>query len=135
MNRGEALDWAICGAGLRSDDRAMHDALAAQDYLYTLYELGDQPDTEVRVIGAISGMLLAEDGAEALLEKLVEPAIRIVSLTITEGGYCIDDGSGEFSPSCRWCATTWPTRGPRAGSSASARLCGGAATQACRRSP
>ena len=35
MNRGEALDWAICGAGLRSDDRAMHDALAAQDYLYT----------------------------------------------------------------------------------------------------
>lgn len=96
MNRGEALDWAICGAGLRSDDRAMHDALAAQDYLYTLYELGDQPDTEVRVIGAISGMLLAEDGAEALLEKLAEPAIRIVSLTITEGGYCIDDGSGEF---------------------------------------
>ncbi|HHK2205269.1 TPA: mannitol dehydrogenase family protein [Pseudomonas aeruginosa] len=96
MNRGEALDWAICGAGLRSDDRAMRDALAAQDYLYTLYELGDQPDTEVRVIGAISGMLLAEDGAEALLEKLAEPAIRIVSLTITEGGYCIDDGSGEF---------------------------------------
>lgn len=42
MNRGEALDWAICGAGLRSDDRAMRDALAAQDYLYTLYELGDQ---------------------------------------------------------------------------------------------
>ena len=36
MNRGEALDWAICGAGLRSDDRAMRDALAAQDYLYTL---------------------------------------------------------------------------------------------------
>ena len=135
MNRGEALDWAICGAGLRSDDRAMHDALAAQDYLYTLYELGDQPDTEVRVIGAISGMLLAEDGAEALLEKLAEPAIRIVSLTITEGGYCIDDGSGEFLaelPLVRHDLAN--PRTPR-GSSASARLCGGAATQACRRSP
>lgn len=136
MNRGEALDWAICGAGLRSDDRAMHDALAAQDYLYTLYELGDQPDTEVRVIGAISGMLLAEDGAEALLEKLAEPAIRIVSLTITEGGYCIDDGSGEFLAELPLVRHDLANPRPRAGSSAfSARLCGGAATQACRRSP
>ncbi|MHC6223181.1 mannitol dehydrogenase family protein [Pseudomonas sp. X10] len=96
MNRGEGLDWAICGVGLRSEDRAMRDALAGQDHLYTLFELGDQTDTEVRVIAAISGMLLAEDGAEALLAKLAEPAIRIVSLTITEGGYCMDDSSGEF---------------------------------------
>ncbi|MGC3765388.1 mannitol dehydrogenase family protein, partial [Pseudomonas aeruginosa] len=44
----------------------------------------------------ISGMQLPEDGAEALQEKLAEPAISIVSLTITEGGYCFDDGSGEF---------------------------------------
>jgi len=96
MNRGEGLDWAICGAGLRVEDRAMRDALAGQGYLYTLYELGDGPGTEVRVIGALNGMLLAEDGAEALLQKLAEPGIRIVSLTITEGGYCIDDSSGEF---------------------------------------
>ncbi|MDF5807048.1 hypothetical protein P4123_00550 [Pseudomonas aeruginosa] len=77
MNRGEALDWAICGAGLRSDDRAMRDALCAQD-TSTLYELGDQPDTEVRVIGAISGMLLAEDDARRCWKSFVEPAIRIV---------------------------------------------------------
>ncbi|MCO7515917.1 mannitol dehydrogenase family protein [Pseudomonas guariconensis] len=96
MNRGEGLDWAICGVGLRSEDRAMRDALAAQDHLYTLFELGDQADTDVRVIAAINGMLLAEDGAEALLAKLAEPAIRIVSLTITEGGYCMDDSTGEF---------------------------------------
>ncbi|MDF0733905.1 mannitol dehydrogenase family protein [Pseudomonas entomophila] len=96
MNRGEGLDWAICGAGLRSEDRAMRDALAAQEHLYTLFELGDHPDTEVRVIAAINGMLLAEDSAEALLAKLCEPGIRIVSLTITEGGYCIDDSTGEF---------------------------------------
>lgn len=96
MNTGEGLDWAICGIGLRPEDRAVRDALAGQDYLYTLYELGDTPDTETRVIGSISGMLLAEDGAQALIDKLASPAIRIVSLTITEGGYCIDDSNGQF---------------------------------------
>ena len=96
MNLGEGRDWAICGAGLRAEDRGVHDALASQDYLYTLYELGDTDDTEVRVIASISGMLLAEDSSEALIDKLADPAIRIVSLTITEGGYCIDDSTGEF---------------------------------------
>jgi len=96
MNQGEALDWAICGAGLRSEDRKVAQALSEQDYLYTLVELGDTPDTEVRFIGAITGMLLAEDNPQALIDKLADPAIRIVSLTITEGGYCIDDSTGEF---------------------------------------
>ncbi|WP_213880033.1 mannitol dehydrogenase family protein [Pseudomonas sp. dw_358] len=96
MNTGEGREWAICGAGLRAEDRGVHDALAEQDYLYTLYELGDTDDTEVRVIASISGMLLAEDSPQALIDKLADPAIRIVSLTITEGGYCIDDSTGEF---------------------------------------
>ena len=96
MNTGQALDWAICGAGLRSDDRRVHDALAEQDFYYTLVELGDTPNTEVRVIAAISGMLLAEDDPQALIDKLADPTTRIVSLTITEGGYCIDDSTGEF---------------------------------------
>ena len=96
MNLGEAQQWAICGAGLRSEDRKVRDALAEQDFYYTLVELGDTPDTEVRVIGSITDMLLAEEDAEALIRKLAEPSVRIVSLTITEGGYCIDDSSGEF---------------------------------------
>ena len=96
MNRGQALDWAICGAGLRVEDREMHDALAAQDFLYTLVQLGDTPGLEVRVVGALNGMLLGEDNPRALIDKLADPAIRIVSLTITEGGYCIDDSTGEF---------------------------------------
>ncbi|WP_395603351.1 mannitol dehydrogenase family protein [Pseudomonas sp. B21128] len=96
MNTGEALDWAICGAGLRTEDRRARDDLKEQDYLFTLFELGDRDDTEVRVIGAIRDMLLAEDGAQALIDKLADPQIRIVSLTITEGGYCIDDSNGEF---------------------------------------
>ncbi|CAH0151148.1 mannitol dehydrogenase family protein [Pseudomonas mediterranea] len=96
MNTGADLDWAICGVGLRAEDRRARDDLASQDYLFTLYELGDTDDTEVRVIGAISDMLLAEDGAQVLIDKLADPQIRIVSLTITEGGYCIDDSNGEF---------------------------------------
>ncbi|UVL69596.1 mannitol dehydrogenase family protein [Pseudomonas protegens] len=96
MNLGQGLDWSICGVGLRSEDRRARDDLAGQDYLYTLYELGDGDGHEVRVIGAISQMLLAEDDAQALIDKLASPEIRIVSLTITEGGYCIDDSTGEF---------------------------------------
>ncbi|WP_295478232.1 mannitol dehydrogenase family protein [uncultured Pseudomonas sp.] len=96
MNQGLALDWGICGVGVRAADRAMRDALASQDYLYTLVELGDQPNLPVRVIGAINDMLLAEESPQALVDKLADPAIRIVSLTITEGGYCIDDSTGEF---------------------------------------
>lgn len=96
MNRGEGLDWGICGVGLRAEDRRARDDLADQDYLFTLFELGDDEASEVRVIGAIRDMLLAEDDAQALIDKLADPRIRIVSLTITEGGYCIDDSSGEF---------------------------------------
>ncbi len=96
MNTGEGLDWAICGAGLRKDDEKMRDALAGQDSLYTLVELGDGSGHQVRVIAAISGMLLGEDNPQALIDKLAAPAIRIVSLTITEGGYCMDDSTGEF---------------------------------------
>ncbi len=96
MNTGEALDWAICGVGLRGEDQRARDDLKEQDYLFTLFELGDSDDTEVRVIGSIRDMLLAQDNAQALINKLADPAIRIVSLTITEGGYCIDDSNGEF---------------------------------------
>ncbi|WP_085694714.1 MULTISPECIES: mannitol dehydrogenase family protein [unclassified Pseudomonas] len=96
MNAGQALDWAICGIGLRAEDRRARDDLKEQDYLFTLFELGDGDDTQVRVIGAIRDMLLAEDGAQALIARLADPQIRIVSLTITEGGYCIDDSTGEF---------------------------------------
>ncbi|RRV05373.1 mannitol dehydrogenase family protein [Pseudomonas sp. v388] len=96
MNTGQGLDWSICGIGLRPEDRNVRDALAGQDYLYTLFELGDTPDTETRIIASISGMLLAEDDPQALIDKLASPEIRIVSLTITEGGYCIDDSNGQF---------------------------------------
>ena len=96
MDQGRDLDWSICGIGLRPEDRKVRDDLAGQDYLYTLFELGDSDDTQSRIIGSISDMLLAEDSIQAVIDKLASPHIRIVSLTITEGGYCIDDSTGEF---------------------------------------
>ncbi|WP_314915635.1 mannitol dehydrogenase family protein [Pseudomonas helleri] len=96
MDQGRDLDWSICGIGLRPEDRKVRDDLAGQDYLYTLFELGDSDDTQSRIIGSISNMLLAEDNIQAVIDKLASPHIRIVSLTITEGGYCIDDSTGEF---------------------------------------
>ncbi|HEX8588432.1 mannitol dehydrogenase family protein [Pseudomonas sp.] len=93
---GEGLDWAICGVSLREEDRGNFEALKGQDFLYTLFELGDTPDTETRIIGAMSEMLMSTDSDLVLIDKLASPDIRIVSLTITEGGYCIDDSTGEF---------------------------------------
>lgn len=96
LKQGDAQCWGICGVGLRDEDCAMRDALASQDYLYTLYELGDSADTEIQVVGSIGDFLLAGDDREALIARLADPATRIVSLTITEGGYCTDDSTGEF---------------------------------------
>ncbi|OZG69989.1 mannitol dehydrogenase [Hahella sp. CCB-MM4] len=97
LNRGKSLEWGICGVGLRPEDQGMRDALAAQDYLYTLYELGDGDDTQTQVVGAIGDFILAQDNPQKLIEKLSSPETRIVSLTITEGGYCTDDSTGEFN--------------------------------------
>lgn len=99
LNSGRDLDWSICGIGLRDEDRKVRDDLADQDYLYTLFELDDGDDSQSRIIGSISDMLLAQDNLGAVIDKLASPDIRIVSLTITEGGYCIDDSNGEFMAS------------------------------------
>ncbi|MBX2807471.1 MAG: mannitol dehydrogenase family protein [Cellvibrionaceae bacterium] len=93
---GEQQQWGICGVGLREADRAMKDALEAQDYLYTLIELSDQTDYNMEIVGAITEFLLAPDDPEAVIDKLADPSVRIVSLTVTEGGYNIDDSSGDF---------------------------------------
>lgn len=97
FNQECALEWGICGIGLRSEDRSMKDVLASQDYLYSVCELGDAPNEPVQVVGAINDFLLAEDDPVAVIEKMALPEVRIVSLTITEGGYCTDDSTGKFN--------------------------------------
>lgn len=96
MNQGKALDWGICGVGLMEFDRRMKDALQEQDCLYTLTLKHPDGRREARVIGSIVEYLFAPDNAEAVIEKMADPNTRIVSLTITEGGYNFDRVTGEF---------------------------------------
>src|SRR6476620_4516022 len=87
MNRGAAMDWGICGIGVQPSNTTMRDALAAQDGLYTLVLRHSDGTWEPRVIGSIVEYLFAPDDPGAAIEKMAEPATRIVSLTVTEGGY------------------------------------------------
>jgi len=98
MNRGEALDWGICGVGVMPADRRMQEVMERQDGLYTLVEKHADGAYEARVVGSIGEYLLASDNPEAVIEKLASAAVRIVSLTVTEGGYNLDDVTGEFDP-------------------------------------
>ncbi|MEP7091573.1 MAG: mannitol dehydrogenase family protein, partial [Nocardioidaceae bacterium] len=86
MNQGHALDWGITGVGLLPGDERMHDVLHAQDCLYTLVVKDADGTMHPRVIGSIVDYLFAPSDPEAVLRLLSDPAIRIVSLTITEGG-------------------------------------------------
>ncbi len=96
LNQGTALDWGICGVGVMAADRRMKEALDAQDGLYTLVLKHSDGTYEPRVIGSIVEYLFAPDDPEAVIEKMTAPSTRIVSLTITEGGYNINDITGEF---------------------------------------
>ena len=96
MNQGAALDWGICGVGVLPGDLRMKQALDAQDGLYTLVLKHNDGTWEPRVIGSIVEYLFAPDDPEAVIEKMAAPSTRIVSLTITEGGYNISDTTGEF---------------------------------------
>jgi mannitol 2-dehydrogenase len=98
MNEGAALDWGICGVGVMAADRQMKQALDAQDGLYTLVLKHSDGTYEPRVIGSIVEYLYAPDDPEAVIEKMAAGSTRIVSLTITEGGYNIHDATGEFDP-------------------------------------
>jgi len=96
MNEGNSLDWGICGVGVLPADRLMRDVLDAQDGLYTLVRKDSDGTWEPRVIGSIVEYLFAPADPEAVIEKMAAPSTRIVSLTITEGGYNISDVTGEF---------------------------------------
>jgi mannitol 2-dehydrogenase len=96
MDDGEALDWGVCGVGVMPADREMKQALDAQDGLYTLVLKHSDGSYEPRVIGSIVRYLYAPDDPEVVIETMAASSTRIVSLTVTEGGYNISDITGEF---------------------------------------
>ncbi|CDZ70251.1 Mannitol 2-dehydrogenase [Neorhizobium galegae bv. orientalis] len=95
FNTGKAHDWAIIGAGVMPSDGAMRDKLKAQDFLTTVVEQ-DNNRTAARITAPMIDIIAPGDVA-TLIETLADPNIRIVSMTITEGGYFID-ASGGFNP-------------------------------------
>jgi mannitol 2-dehydrogenase len=97
FNAGKNLDWALIGAGIRAGDRAMRQALEPQDWLTTVVEL--EPGANIaRVTGVMIGFVPVNEDGRAIVEALDATALRIVSLTVTEGGYCIDPATGAFNP-------------------------------------
>ena len=98
LTAGQARDWGICGVGVLDGDRAMAQVLGDQDGLYTLVRKEADGSLAPRVIGSLTEYLFAPDDPEKVIEKIADPATRIVSLTITEGGYAIDQVTGEFDP-------------------------------------
>ncbi|MBZ9807107.1 mannitol dehydrogenase family protein [Mesorhizobium sp. BR1-1-9] len=96
FNSGVGHDWALVGAGVFEGEKIGRGKLEEQDWLTTVVEQ-DEGHMSARVTGAMIDFLTPGDAA-AIIERLADPAIKIVSLTITEGGYFIDPASGVFNP-------------------------------------
>lgn len=92
------LGWGVAGVGLLPGDAETIASLQAQDGLYTLVTVEPDGSPQARVIGSLMDVQLAPDRPVSVLERLAHPVTRIVSLTITEGGYGVDDVTGEFRP-------------------------------------
>jgi fructuronate reductase len=86
-------DWGIVGVSLRS--AADRDALAPQGFAYTAVELGERE--VARVVEVVEDVLVAPEDPEAVLARMADPGVRIVSLTVTEKGYCHSPATGRLA--------------------------------------
>jgi len=91
---GSSLDWGIIGVSLVRPDQ--HDRLAPQNCLYTALER-DRNLERARIVGCVLDVLVAKDDPGAVLQVMSDPETRIVSLTVTEKGYCHDPATGRLA--------------------------------------
>ncbi len=100
LRAGASADWGICGVSLRQTDT--RDALAPQDGLYALAlrdaDASGAPRQRLGVIGCLRETLVAPEDPQAVLDRIAAPGTRIVSITVTEKGYCHDPASGRLNP-------------------------------------
>ena len=90
LNKGNS-DWAICEVNIVGGEELIND-IRKQDHLYTVLEKG-AISKQAYIIGSVKESLLAPtDGIETILEKMADPVVEIVSLTVTEKGYCMLPG-------------------------------------------
>ena len=94
---GAASEWGICGIGLREADTKLHDIFKKQDYLYTLIVKHPDGKIEAEVIGSIVDFKMGTDTPEQVIKRMADADTKIVSLTITEGGYNFNPTTGEFN--------------------------------------
>ena len=95
FNLGRNHDWGIVGAGVRPADAVMREKLKSQDWLTTLVKLGPEA-ISAEIVGSMIDFVPVEEGNGPLISAMVDPRIRIVTLTITEGGYYIDPATKRF---------------------------------------
>ncbi len=95
LSEGGERCWGILGAGVMPSDTDMRRDLEEQDWLYAVVEQ-DAKREAARIIGSLTGFLPVDQGHASIIAAMRNPAIRIVSLTITEGGYFLDSASGAF---------------------------------------
>jgi fructuronate reductase len=92
----QGSDWGYCEVNLNSG--TLIQALRQQDLLYTLTEMADE-SLHTRVIGVVTQALHGKgDGIEAVIEAMSQPDVAIVSMTVTEKGYCYMPSSGKLNP-------------------------------------
>lgn len=92
LNAGSG-NWGICGVSLRSLD--VRDALAPQAGLYAA-AVRDESGERLRIVGSVLRSLVASESAAAVLARLVDPRVRVVTATVTEKGYCHHPATGEI---------------------------------------
>jgi mannitol 2-dehydrogenase len=97
LHNETAGDWGICGVALLEYDAKIYNTLKAQDGLYTLVVKELDGTLTKRVIGSIVEMLYAPENPLKVIEKMASPDIKIITLTITEGGYNYNEATGEFN--------------------------------------
>ena len=96
MQKDIAKDWAIIGSGITQYDVKMREGLQAQDFLTTLIELDPEGNQSCEVVGPMIGYVPVEKNNQKLIIAMSDHNIRIVSLTVTEGGYFLDV-NGDFN--------------------------------------
>lgn len=99
MNKDFAANkkWGIAGVGLMPNDKKMQECLEPQDCLYTLVERDGKNETAA-VVGCVSEIIFAGETVSGLLSKIENPAVKIVSLTVTENGYCLNSTTKKLDP-------------------------------------
>lgn len=96
LDAGLGEDWGIVGIGVMPADQTLFEQLRSQDFRYTVMVKRPDGGREARVTRSIVGLVFAAQDPEAALRVLTDPDIRIVTLTITEGGYHLDQATGEL---------------------------------------